>query len=76
MKTAPAQKEVKPPRCRAPNGVDSVLRVSVALMPDEREILLDKAAKDGRTVSAMARVYMVRGMQTDPDFTSEHLAQS
>ena len=76
MKPPSAPNEMKPPRCRSPNGVDSVLRVSVALMPDEREILLKKAAMDGRTTSAMARVYMVRGMQADPDFNTKHLVQS
>lgn len=40
-------------------------------MQEEREELIRRAAEDGRTISAMARVYMVRGMKADPLFNTE-----
>lgn len=69
MKTNSVSGKKTPPRCRAPNGVDSIGRISLALMPDERDELCRRAAMDGRTVSAMARVYMIRGMQDDTRFS-------
>lgn len=53
------------PRSRAPHGVDSVLRINIALMPEERAELLRRAAQDGRTIAAMARVLILRGMESD-----------
>lgn len=73
MKTTSVPGKKKAPVCRSPNGVDSVLRISLALMPSEREELIKRAAEDGRTISAMARMYMVRGMKTDPLFNAEAL---
>lgn len=75
MKTTSVSSGKKAPLCRSPNGVDSVGRISLALMPDEREELIRRAAEDGRTVSAMARVYMVRGMKADPLFNAEALGE-
>lgn len=75
MKTATPSHDKKPPRCRAPNGVNSIDRVSLALMQNEREELIKRAAEDGRTISAMARVYMVRGMKADPLFNAEVLGE-
>lgn len=71
MKTTAQSITKKAPRCRAPNGVNSIDRVSLALMQEEREELIRRAAEDGRTISAMARVYMVRGMKADPLFNTE-----
>jgi hypothetical protein len=75
MKTAAQLTTKKAPKCRAPNGVNSIDRISVALMPDERAELIKRAAEDGRTNSAMARVYMVRGMKADPLFNAEVLGE-
>lgn len=71
MKTTSVSNANKPPKCRSPNGVNSADRVSVALMQNERTELLRRADEDGRTASAMARVYMVRGMKADPLFNSD-----
>jgi hypothetical protein len=47
---------------RAPNGVDSKRRLRVALMPSEREELERRALAEGRSISALARLYLLRGM--------------
>lgn len=57
------------PRSRCPKGVDSVLRINISLMPEERGELLLRATQDGRTYSAMARIFLLRGMQADPNFS-------
>lgn len=59
------------PRSRSPKGVDSVLRINIALMPDERTELLRRAAKEERTIAAMARVFLLRGMQADQKPTAD-----
>lgn len=53
------------PRNRAPKGVDIIRRINVALMPAERAELQRRAAADGRTDGAMARIYLIRAMQAD-----------
>ena len=47
---------------RAPNGVDSKRRLRVALMPSKREELERRAVAEGRSISSLARVYLLRGM--------------
>lgn len=61
------------PRSRAPKGVDSARRLHVALTPSEREELERRASEQDRTVSAMARIYLVRGMRAcgDCDFVED-----
>lgn len=59
-----------PPRSRSPQGVDSVLRINIALMPDERAELIRRAAAEQRTFSSMARVFILRGMQADLSSTT------
>lgn len=54
-----------PPKHRAPKGVDSLRRVNLPLMPEERAELERRATLDGRTCSAMARIYVIRGMAAD-----------
>lgn len=66
MKTAISPTQTRVPRNRAPKGVDSIHRINVALMPAERAELQRRAAADGRTDGAMARIYLVRAMQADP----------
>lgn len=61
------------PRTRSPAGCDRLHRVNVALMPDERDELIRLAALDNRTYSAMARIYLIRGMQADPSFNPENI---
>lgn len=61
------------PRTRAPAGCDRLNRVIVSLMPDERTELIRLAALDNRTYSAMARIYLLRGMQADPNFNPENI---
>lgn len=56
---------VTAPRSRSPQGVDSVLRINIALMPEERAELLRRAAAEERTFSSMARVFILRGMAAD-----------
>lgn len=63
MKTAAKSAATSAPRSRAPKGVDLLRRVNIALMPDERDALQRRAAADGRTDAAMARIYLLRGMQ-------------
>lgn len=63
MKTSNTLKAA--PRSRSPKGVDSVLRINIALMPEERVELLRHAAQEERTIAAMARVFLLRGMQAD-----------
>ena len=58
----PSQKE-NLPRQRAPSGVDTARRLRVALLPAERAELERRAEEDGRSISAMARIFMVRGMR-------------
>lgn len=65
MKTSTSPAETHIPRNRAPKGVDSVHRIQVALMPNERAELQRRAAVDGRTDGAMARIYLIRAMQAD-----------
>lgn len=50
------------PRCRAPKGAGSAGRFNISLLPAEREELQRLAAEDGRTMSAMARVLVLRGL--------------
>lgn len=68
MKTPTFPAETHIPRNRAPKGVDSLHRIQVALMPNERAELQRRAATDGRTDAAMARIYLIRAMATDPSF--------
>ncbi len=55
------------PRNRAPNGALESQRVFVALLPEERAELIRLADLYNRTWSAQARIYLVRGMKTDPN---------
>lgn len=48
-----------------------VPRISIEIYPTEKRNLKLLAAADGRSFSAMARVYMVRGMKADPLFNAE-----
>lgn len=63
----PKSQKVKLPRRRAPNGVVTQSRLRMALRPDELEELERRAEADGRTLSAMARIFMVRGMVASRD---------
>lgn len=49
------------PRDYAPKGVDK-RRVPIALMPQERLDLEALAARDGRSLAAMGRVVLLRGL--------------
>jgi len=61
----PTSPEVKRPRDRAPSGVVTNRRLRVGLMPAELAELERRAEADGRTLAAMARIYLLRGMQLD-----------
>lgn len=50
------------PRSRAPKGAGGAGRFNIALLPNERAELQRLADKDGRTMSAMARVLVLRGL--------------
>lgn len=54
-------------RNRAPNGALERQRVFVALLPEERAELIRLAEVYNRTWSAQARIYLLRGMKTDPN---------
>lgn len=55
----------KVPVARAPRGVDSENRVSVALMPDELERLKKRAKQQSQTNSSLARLYIVAGLDAE-----------
>lgn len=56
------------PRSRAPNGTGEAGRINFSLLPDERKELRRLADADGRTLSAMARVLVLRAIsQTSPE---------
>lgn len=57
---APSQAHAGP-RDYAPKGVDK-RRVPIALMPQERLDLETLAARDGRSLAAMGRVVLLRGL--------------
>lgn len=69
MTTPANQSRTGIPRNRAPQGTVAK-RLLVALLPDEREELDRLADLDNRTHSAMARIFLLRGMQADPAFKS------
>lgn len=50
------------PRSRAPNGAGVAGRFNIALLPAEHAQLKRLAETDGRTLSAMARVLVLRGI--------------
>lgn len=50
------------PRSRAPNGAGRAGRFNIALLPNEHALLKQLADTDGRTLSAMARVLVLRGI--------------
>jgi len=52
------------PLARAPNGIDP-RRIRVALQPRERALLERCAKLTGRTLSAQARIFMLRGMRAE-----------
>lgn len=69
MTTTANQSRPGIPKNRAPQGT-SAKRLLVALLPDERADLDRLAGLDNRTASAMARIYLLRGMQSDPAFST------
>lgn len=50
------------PRSRAPKGAGGAGRFNIALLPNERAELQRLADAEGRTMSAMARVLVLRGL--------------
>lgn len=65
----PTQKIVR--RKRAPKGVGAAMRISLALMPEEKLELHKRAVLENRTYSAMARIYMIEGMKADKRFDDQ-----
>ncbi len=63
-------------RSRAPQGAGRGFRTFIALLPQERAELERLAELDNRTWSAMGRIFLVRGMKTDPNYRDEVVAQS
>lgn len=55
------------PRSRAPSGVDVSRRIVVSLMPAEREAFDLLSQRESRTSSSMARLLLLRAIETDPD---------
>lgn len=55
------------PRSRTPKGTGQAGRINLSLLPEERDKLQRLADADCRTLSAMARVLVLRGMaETQP----------
>lgn len=52
------------PRSRAPRGSLASGRIPLSLMPAEREQLERLATEQGRTLSAMARMLILRGLSS------------
>lgn len=55
------------PRSKSPTGVDVTRRVVVALMPAEREAFDLLARREARTGSSMARVLLLKAIESDPE---------
>lgn len=53
----------KSPRCKSPSGMDSMRRIGLNLTQDERIAVEEAAKRDGRTVSAMSRMLVLRGLK-------------
>lgn len=47
------------------------MRISLALMPEEKLELHKRAILENRTYSAMARLYMIEGMKADKRFDDQ-----
>ena len=67
MSTRAKQSQPGIPKNRAPKGTEAK-RLTVALLPEERTALDKLATIDSRTSSAMARIYLLRGMLADPTY--------
>lgn len=68
MPKTPSKCRAEAKRNRSPNGVGSEKRVNIALYPEERAEVERLAVLDNRSTSAMARLFILRGMTTDPNF--------
>lgn len=55
----------KAPASRAPRGVDSDRRIVTCLMPDELAAFKARAMEEGRSLSNLARLLIVRAMAAD-----------